>query len=72
MREPEESTGGGWTVWKVIGFVVGLFGMIGFGLCSLCGLVSLQTAGELHGVILVFAIPGLILAYLCSAEKPPP
>jgi hypothetical protein len=31
--------GGGWTPLKVIGVIVGLLGIAGFGLCSLCGFV---------------------------------
>jgi Kef-type K+ transport system membrane component KefB len=34
--EPKTS---GWTFGKVIGLLLGLIGMIGFGLCTLCGLV---------------------------------
>jgi hypothetical protein len=29
--------GGGWTFLRVVGVIVGLLGMVGFGLCSLCG-----------------------------------
>jgi len=34
--QPGES---GWTFGKVVGAVLGLIGMVGFGVCSLCGLV---------------------------------
>ena len=30
-------TGGGWTFLKVLGLVVSLLGLVGFGLCALCG-----------------------------------
>ena len=29
----------GWSFAKVIGVIVGLIGMVGFGLCSLCGMI---------------------------------
>lgn len=31
--------GSGWNFLRVVGFVLALFSMIGFGVCSLCGLV---------------------------------
>jgi hypothetical protein len=61
----QEPRGEGWTVGKVIGLVVGLVGMIGFGVCSLCGLAMSFQSRELFGVILMFSVPGLILAVLC-------
>ena len=33
-----EPTTSGWTFGKVVGLLLGLLGMIGFGLCTLCGL----------------------------------
>lgn len=82
MGELEQPPGSGWTAAKVIGLIVGLLGMIGFGVCSLCGLaMSFQSRGELFSVILMFSVPGLILAVLCfllvrkmirSADTPPP
>jgi hypothetical protein len=36
---PESSGGSGWTFLKVLGVIVGLLGLVGFGLCSLCGFV---------------------------------
>jgi hypothetical protein len=35
---------GGWTFGRVLGLIVGLIGMAGFGFCSLCGLVLLVRA----------------------------
>lgn len=31
--------GSGWNFLRVVGFVLALFSMVGFGVCSLCGLV---------------------------------
>jgi len=36
-NEPQSGTSG-WTFFKVIGVLLGLLGMVGFGLCTLCGL----------------------------------
>ena len=74
-RSPDES-GTGWTVAKVVGLVVCLVGMVGFGLCSLVGLM----AGGLSGFG-VFVVVGLgltalsflgVYAIIRSARKPPP
>jgi len=35
---PQSSTSG-WTFFKVIGVILGVLGMVGFGLCTLCGVV---------------------------------
>jgi hypothetical protein len=82
VGELEQPPGSGWTGAKVIGLIVGLFGMVGFGVCSLCGLaMSFQSHGELLSTILIFSVPGLVLAVLCfllvrkvirSADTPPP
>ena len=37
-NEPQSGTSG-WTFFKVIGVLLGVLGMVGFGLCTLCGLV---------------------------------
>lgn len=54
----------GWTFWRVVGLIVGLLGMAGFGFCSLCGLV--MTSGNLDslGFMLMFILPGLGLTFL--------
>ena len=81
MGELEQPPGAGWTAAKVIGLIVGLLGMIGFGVCSLCGLAMGFQSPDVLGTVLIFAVPGLILAVLCfllvrkmirSAGKPPP
>jgi biotin transporter BioY len=81
VGEGEEPSGTGWTAGKVIGLAVGLIGMIGFGVCSLCGLAMSFQSPDALGVVLMFAVPGLIVAALCfllvrkmvrSARKSPP
>jgi biotin transporter BioY len=81
VGEPEQPPGDGWSAGKVIGLIVGLIGMIGFGFCSLCGITMGFQSHDLFGIVLPFAVPGLILAVLCfllvrkmvrSANAPPP
>ena len=38
-EDPRQSPESGWSVGKVIGVVLGLIGMVGFGVCTLCGVV---------------------------------
>lgn len=63
MAEPGESEGG-WTFGRIIGLIVGLVGMGGFGFCSLCGLVIGVGTRDMLGTVLMFAIPGLGIAFL--------
>jgi hypothetical protein len=53
--------GSGWTAGKVIGMILAVIGLIGFGLGGLCGLVF-AVGGMQEGFL--FAIPGLVLAAL--------
>ena len=46
MDENPEPTSG-WTFGKVVGVLIGLAGMIGFGLCTLCGLVFAGSDGDI-------------------------
>jgi hypothetical protein len=39
MDENERPTESGWDFPKVLGVILGIIGMIGFSLCTLCGLV---------------------------------
>lgn len=39
MDNNPESGPSGWTFFKVIGVILGVLGMVGFGLCTLCGVV---------------------------------
>ena len=53
--------GSGWTFLKVLGVIFGLLGMVGFGLCSLCGFAL---GGHDSSVMLLAAL-GAVLAALC-------
>lgn len=53
--------GGGWNFLKVLGVIVGLLGVVGFGVCSLCGFAL--SGGE-SGVLLL-ALLGAGLCALC-------
>jgi hypothetical protein len=59
---PESGQGSGWTFLKVVGVIFGLFGVAGFGLCSLCGFVI----GGGDGDIVLLALLGAGLAFLCG------
>ena len=61
MRE-HESEGGGWTFGRILGLIVGLAGMGGFGICSLFGLII--SIGSGMGIFVAFVLPGLGLTYL--------
>jgi cyanate permease len=45
----------GWTPLKVIGLAVALLGMIGFGLCSLCGFVFASSDADILWLALLGA-----------------
>jgi hypothetical protein len=64
VAEHDESDGGGWTPGRVIGLIVGLIGMGGFGFCSLCGLVIGADSPKLWSTVLMFAVPGLGATFL--------
>ena len=54
-----------WTAGKILGLIVGMVGLVGFGTCSLCGLVMGVSDTTMLTTVLMFAAPGLIVAYLC-------
>jgi hypothetical protein len=82
MNDPDRASGEGWNVGKVIGLIVGLLGMAGFGFCGLCGLVlGVGSGGKEMGFIVTCGIAGLIIAGLFfllvrgmirSARRKPP
>ena len=81
MTDPEVR-GGGWTIGRIIGLIIGLLGMGGFGFCSLCGLVLSSDSGGDVGVVLMFVVPGIGLTILFgllvrtmirgARKRPPP
>ncbi len=55
------SEGGGWNFLKVLGVIVGLVGMVGFGLCSLLGFAL----GGIDSGVALLALLGAALSALC-------
>ena len=65
MNEPKPGSEGGWNGARVLGMIVGVLGMVGFGFCSLCGLaIGVSDNGRYWGTVLMFVIPGLVLTFL--------
>jgi hypothetical protein len=62
MNQSEQG-GSGWTVGKVLAVVFGLISMVGFGFCSLCGVVLSIGSYADAGVWLLTAA-GAVLAAL--------
>lgn len=66
MNEPR----GGWTFGRVLGLIVGLIGMAGFGLCSLWGIAVTGSAlfedwDPTALALLAYVAPGVGLTLLC-------
>jgi hypothetical protein len=61
MRDAEDGSGG-WTFLRVVGFVVGLLVMAGFGFCSLCGL-AIGAGADLE-LLFTLILPGFVIAGL--------
>ncbi len=60
MNDPRETgSGSGWTVLKVLGVIVGLMGLVGFGVCSLCGF---SIGGRDTGIFVLASIGAVIAA----------
>jgi tellurite resistance protein TehA-like permease len=54
----------GWTIGRILGLIIGLLGMAGFGLCSLCGIVlGAGSPGDM-AMVMAFVLPGLGLTFL--------
>jgi hypothetical protein len=67
MNESESQAEGGWTFLRVLGLIVGVLGMAGFGLCSLMGLPFVVSGAFWTGggwvLILALWLPGLALMF---------
>jgi hypothetical protein len=68
MNESDTREEGGWTFFRVLGLIVGLLGMAGFGLCSLYGLPIvfnpyIWTSGG-WPLILVIWVPAAALTFV--------
>jgi len=55
MDENPGPTTSGWTFGKVIGLIIGVIGMVGFGVCTLCGLAFFSREGGVWVLILAGA-----------------
>jgi cytochrome bd-type quinol oxidase subunit 1 len=64
MDELPRQEHSGWTFPKVIGAIVGIIGMVGFGVCSLCGMV-IGIDGN-YSDVWMFVVVGAVLALLCG------
>ena len=70
----ERGGGSGWTILKVLGVIVGLIGLAGFGLCSVFGFAigvrdPLVLGLTLLGVGLAFASGYLVVSMFRSARR---
>jgi biotin transporter BioY len=65
MNEPDPGSEGGWNAARVVGMIVAVVGMVGFGVCSLCGIaMGVSDNGRYWSAIIWFVIPGFILTFL--------
>lgn len=65
MDENPEPTTSGWTFGKVIGLILGIIGMVGFGVCTLCGLAFFSGEGsDVWGLILAGAVMTALSVWL--------
>jgi len=63
-EEPRQPTESGWSVGKVIGVVLGLIGMVGFGVCTLCGTMI---ASDMHdSEIWILVLGGALMTGLST------
>jgi hypothetical protein len=62
MDEYPQPGPSGWTFGKVIGVIIGLIGMVGVGVCSLCGMVIGFGGG--FGDFWFLVLGGAVLAWL--------
>ena len=74
MDENPEPTSG-WTFGKVIGLLLGLVGMIGFGFCTLCGLMIAGSDGSvwpwiIAGMVMTALSVWLVRAMINKSRRP--
>ena len=59
-----DESASGWTFGKILGLIVGVVGMAGFGLCSSAGLILGVTSGGLtEPLVLLFVVLGFLLTW---------
>jgi ABC-type transport system involved in multi-copper enzyme maturation permease subunit len=61
MTADDDSGGSGWTVWKVLGMIAALLGMVGFGFAGLCGLLIAGIVGPDTETVAI-GVLGLVIA----------
>jgi predicted phage tail protein len=62
-QNPEPATSG-WTFGKVVGLILGIIGMVGFGVCTLCGLAFFSSDGSVWVLILAGALMTTLSVWL--------
>jgi Na+-driven multidrug efflux pump len=63
-EDPQQPPESGWSVGKVVLVVLGLIGMVGFGVCTLCGTVIAFDMGD--SGIWIMVLGGAVLTALCT------
>jgi len=63
---PERGSSG-WTPLKVIGVIVGLLGVVGFGFCSICGFVFAGSDRDVLWLALLGAVIAALFVWMVVA-----
>jgi hypothetical protein len=63
-ERPRPAGGSGWTLGKVVGVVMGLLGMVGAGVCSLCGFAYIESSHSDTSIFWVLTLLGVLLTAL--------
>lgn len=63
-EDPQQPPESGWSVGKVVLVVLGLIGMVGFGVCTLCGTVIAFDMGDSE--IWIMVLGGAAMTALCT------
>lgn len=61
-ENPQTPPSSGWSFGKVLGVVLGLIGMVGFGVCTLCGVVISFDSNM--GDVWPFVLAGAFMTFL--------
>jgi hypothetical protein len=63
-ENPQTPPSSGWSFGKVLGVVLGLIGMAGFGVCTLCGVVI--SFDNSMGGVWPFVLAGAVMTFLST------